>query len=122
MNDKPTTLVIGASENPERYSHIAIHMLREYNFPVKALGLKSGQVADVAIETNKPAIANIDTITLYIGPGHQSEWESYLLELNPRRIIFNPGTENPEFEKKARQQGIQTLEACTLVMLRTGQY
>ncbi len=122
MNLQSTTLVVGASENPERYSNLAIQMLREYGYPVKAVGLKNGQVGDVIIESGKPTLADIDTVTLYVGPRHQVEWESFLLDLNPRRIIFNPGTENPEFEEKARKQGIQTLEACTLVMLRTGQY
>jgi predicted CoA-binding protein len=122
MNETATTLVIGASENPERYSNIAIRMLREYGHPVKAVGLKKGTVADVSIESEKPEMTNVDTVTLYIGPQHQASWETYLLEHKPRRIIFNPGTENPEFEEKARQQGIETLEACTLVLLRTGQY
>ena len=122
MNETATTLVIGASENPERYSNIAIRMLREYGHPVKAVGLKKGTVADVSIESEKPELTNVDTVTLYIGPQHQASWETYLLEHKPRRIIFNPGTENPEFEEKARQQGIETMEACTLVLLRTGQY
>jgi uncharacterized protein len=117
-----TTLVIGASENPERYSYKAINMLRANSIPVVALGLKPGQVADVAFVTGKPELNNIDTITLYIGPKNQPEWYSYLIGLQPRRIIFNPGTENSEFLEMVEKAGIETLEACTLVLLSVKDY
>ena len=86
--------------------------------------IKKGEVLGKPILSifEKPAIPDVDTITLYIGPQHQPEWYDYLISLKPKRIIFNPGTENPEFEKMAEEKGIETLEACTLVMLRTGQY
>ena len=70
----------------------------------------------------KPKIDEVDTVTMYVNPSRQSEWEDYVLSLNPKRIIFNPGTENPSLQSKAEQQGIETLQACTLVMLNTGQY
>ena len=118
------TVIVGASTNPSRYAYIAAEMLTEYNHPIVPIGIKKGQVAGVQILDirEKPKIADVDTITLYIGPPHQPEWYEYLLSLNPRRIIFNPGTENPAFEKMAEMRAIEALEACTLVLLRTNQY
>lgn len=116
------TLVIGASEHPERYSYKAVKMLREYQHEVKALGVREGKIADVEIETKAPQDQNFDTVTMYLNPQRQSEVEDYILSLKPKRIIFNPGTENIEFENKASQQGIKVVEACTLVMLRSNQY
>lgn len=99
-------------------------MLAEYNFETVLLGIKKGEVNGNKILDirEKPEITAVDTITLYIGPQRQPEWYNYLLGLRPKRIIFNPGTENDEFEALARQQGIETLEACTLVMLRSRQF
>ena len=122
MNPGKFTLVIGASEKPERYSNKAIRMLRRYNHPVAAIGLKAGKVEDISFETGKPSYENIDTVTLYVGPAHQSSYIDYVIGLHPKRIIFNPGTENEVFEQKATAAGIYCLEACTLVLLSTGQY
>jgi uncharacterized protein len=116
------TLVIGASTNPSRYSYTAINKLLKYNHPVVAVGLKAGTVAGVPIETTLLAFDNIDTVTLYVNPIHQKEYYKYILSLQPKRIIFNPGTENPEFEKLAEENNIEALEACTLVMLSTHQF
>ncbi len=116
------TLVIGASENPERYANKAIRMLRAHDFPVFAVGLRSGVVEDVSIQTGLPSFHNVDTVTLYVGPANQSAYYDYILSLKPARIIFNPGTENPTFEAKAREAGITCLQACTLVMLSIGAY
>lgn len=116
------TLVIGASTNPERYSFKAITSLRQHNYPVVAHGLKSGEVADIKIQTEWPSNETIDTVTLYVGPQNQSEYIDRILALNPRRIIFNPGTENPAFEQQASEAGILCEEACTLVLLATSQY
>ena len=120
--EKNKTLVIGASDNPARYSNMAIRRLRQYGYGVVAIGRKNTIVGDVLVE-NKPQIRNdIDTITLYINPTHQVEYYEYFLSLEPRRIIFNPGTENDELERLASEKGIQCDEACTLVLLGTGQY
>lgn len=119
---KTHTLVIGASENPERYSNMAIRRLRSKKIPVHAIGLRKGRVEDVDIETGHPAFTEIDTVTLYVGPQHQSEVLDYVVSLHPRRVIFNPGTESTVFENTLRANGIEVLEACTLVMLGTGQY
>ena len=119
---KKKTLVIGASQNPARYSYLAIHKLNAHQHPVVAIGLRKGTVADTVIETEKKPFEDIDTITLYLNPTRQREYYDYILSLNPKRIIFNPGTENEELASLAEQKNIQTLEACTLVMLSTGQY
>lgn len=116
------TLVLGASLNPERYSNIAIHKLREKKHDVNAVGLKSGKVLDVEIDTEKKVYNNIDTVTLYLNPKRQEEYYSYVSDLNPNRVIFNPGTENIEFERMLNQKGIKTEVACTLVLLSTNQY
>ena len=116
------TLVIGASPDPSRYSFIAITMLREYGHPVIAIGKKTGQIGDVAIQKERSEEKDIDTITLYINPGFQKDYYDYIINLHPKRIIFNPGTENPELYELAKSSGIEAIEACTLVLLRTSQY
>ncbi|MCU0380132.1 MAG: CoA-binding protein [Chitinophagaceae bacterium] len=117
-----TTLVMGASDNPARYSYLAVHRLRGYGFPVRAIGRKKVTVADVEVHTEQVPWKDIDTITLYLNPLHQEPYYDYFMSLKPRRIIFNPGTENPELEMLASEAGIDCIEACTLVMLGTGQY
>jgi predicted CoA-binding protein len=121
MNPKKT-LILGASENPKRYSFLAINMLREFGHPVVAIGNKTGKVGDVPFSRERPVLEFIDTVTLYLNPKNQEEYYDYILSLQPQRIIFNPGTENEELEKMAVEKGIQVQEACTLVLLRTGQY
>lgn len=116
------TLVIGASENLERYSNKAMRMLLEYNHPVVAVGKQAGQAYGVAIHADLPSFEELDTITLYLNPMNQKKLYEYILKQKPKRIIFNPGTENPELEEMARAQGIDCLEACTLVLLRSNQF
>ncbi len=116
------TLVIGASEDPTRYSYLAINNLRKKGHDVVAIGNRPGKVLDVSFGKDKLPLEDIDTVTLYINPTRQPDYYDYILSLNPKRIIFNPGTENPELEKKAEAQGIQAMEACTLVLLSTGQF
>lgn len=116
------TLVIGASENPARYAFLAVNRLLRFQHEVKAIGLKTGNVNGVQIDTGKPYYEGIDTITLYINPRRQPEYYDYILNLKPKRVIFNPGTENPELEELLNKNGIEATEACTLVMLSTGQY
>ena len=120
--EKKKTLVIGASANRERYSYLAVEKLSAHQHPVIALGLKKGLIGKVEIETERKAFDNIDTITLYLNPLNQQDYYNYILSLNPKRIIFNPGTENEELSALAKNKGIVTQEACTLVMLSTGQY
>ena len=118
------TLVLGASTNPSRYSYLAIERLRAAEHPVLALGTRTGKVGDVIIHTDWKELdgISIDTITLYIGPDRQTEQYDRILSAKPQRIIFNPGTENPQLEQLAIENGIQPLQACTLVMLSTNQY
>src|ERR1700761_3781664 len=116
------TLVLGASDNPRRYSYLALKQLRSNGHPVVAIGRKGAVVGDVEILTDKPSFTDVDTVTLYLNAGHQAEYYDYLLSLRPTRIIFNPGAENPELVRLAQENGIEPLEACTLVMLNTGQY
>lgn len=116
------TLVLGASKNPDRYSFIAINRLRKFGHPVVAIGKKQSVVADVPIETAKEEYPDVDTITLYLSAENQKEYYEYMLSLHPKRIIFNPGAENDELYEMAEKQGIEPIEACTLVMLSTGQY
>ncbi len=119
---KNKTLVLGASENPERYSNKAILKLLSKGYEVVAIGKKAGKVKNVEIQTQPVKTDDIDTVTLYLNPLHQQPYYDYIRSLKPRRIIFNPGAENEELESLAAQDGIDILEACTLVMLGTGQY
>lgn len=116
------TLVIGASENPARYSNLAVKKLTTYNHPVVAIGKKKGSIDNTVIETAKQQFDDIDTVTLYLNPLNQKEYYDYILSLKPKRIIFNPGTENEELEELAQKNGILAQEACTLVLLSTNQY
>lgn len=118
----PVTLVLGASPNPERYSFLATNLLNENKHQVYAFGIKKGQIGALEITNQWPEKGSIDTVTLYIGPAGQLEYYDAILSLSPRRIIFNPGTENPDLLALANAKGIITIEACTLVMLKTGQY
>ncbi|NOT76582.1 MAG: CoA-binding protein [Cyclobacteriaceae bacterium] len=118
------TVIIGATSNPSRYAYIAAENLKRYGHTIVPLSIKKGEVLGNQILDlrAKPEIKDVDTITLYIGPRNQPEWYDYILSLKPSRVIFNPGTENDEFIKKVNDSGAEALEACTLVMLRTGQY
>jgi predicted CoA-binding protein len=119
---KNKTLVIGASENPDRYANKAANRLVQHGHAVELLGLRSGTVRGNPIRTGQPELNDIDTVTLYVSPKNQTGFYDYIKKLKPRRVIFNPGTENPAFEKDLQQQGIEPIEACTLVMLAVGQY
>jgi hypothetical protein len=119
---KKRTLVVGATDNPTRYAYLAANSLVSKGHPIELLGTKIGTVAGQEIRQGEPHLAEIDTVTLYVGPRNQPPLYDYLLSLLPKRIIFNPGTENPEFEQMARSQGIETVQGCTLVMLSTGQF
>lgn len=122
MSQSKKTLVLGASENPMRYSNIAINRLRSNGHEVIAIGKKTGKVGDIAISTAQEPVNDVDTVTLYLNPAHQRQYYDYILSLHPKRIIFNPGAENDELYDLAQANGIQPVEACTLVMLSTGQF
>lgn len=122
MATEKKTLVLGASQNPARYSYLAMNRLKAHKHPVVAVGRREAEVAGIPISKSPVKEDGIDTVTLYLNPTHQKEYYDYILDLHPKRIIFNPGTENPELEKLAEERGIEPIEACTLVMLATGQY
>jgi predicted CoA-binding protein len=122
MANQKKTIVLGASSNPQRYSYLALQRLRANNHPVIAIGKQEGKTGDVDIITSQPKVEDIDTVTLYLNPKNQKEYYDYILSLNPKRIIFNPGAENDELAQKAAAKGIKPVEACTLVLLSTGQY
>ena len=122
MNKSKKTLVLGASDNPSRYSYLAVNRLRSHGHPVVAIGKKNAMVADVPIEKEKKDWNDVDTVTLYLNPTHQQQYYDYILSLKPKRIIFNPGAENDELADLAIKNGITPIEACTLVLLSTNQY
>ncbi|MEM7186191.1 MAG: CoA-binding protein [Bacteroidota bacterium] len=116
------TLVVGASSNPSRYSNIAMHRLVAKGHPVVAIGAREGEVAGVSFSAEKKHFPAVDTVTIYIGVKRQPDYYDYLISLRPKRVIFNPGTENPEFYELLRQHEIEVEVACTLVLLSTDQY
>ena len=120
MNKK--TLVLGASTNPDRYSFLAVNKLLANHHSVLAVGNKAGNIQSVTIQKEMPTDTDIDTVTLYLNPNNQIPYYDDILAIKPKRIIFNPGTENEELAKLAQQKGIETIEACTLVMLSTSQF
>ena len=116
------TLILGASNKPERYSYQAVERLLFHGHSIVALGNRPGEILGNQLHTEKKEWKGIDTVSLYLGPQRQEEYYNYILSLQPRRVLFNPGTENPVFEKKLADQGIGVERACTLVLLATNQY
>ena len=119
---KNETLVVGASLNPDRYSNKAIRALKANGFSIKAIGIQDGEVQGVKIQTEKSNFKLIDTVSLYLNKERQKAYYEYIISLNPRRVIFNPGTENAEFEGLLEKEGILAEVACTLVLLSLRQY
>lgn len=116
------TLVLGASINPDRYSYLAINRLVDNGHEVRAIGIKEGEVSGVKIYTTKKMFRDIDTITLYLNKKNQAEFYDYILKLKPKRVLFNPGTENIELENLLSENNIAFEKACTLVLLGIGEY
>jgi uncharacterized protein len=115
--DQKRTLVVGASLRKERFSNIAVRRLTEHHVPVIAVGLRSGEIEGISVQKPFPVVENIHTVTMYVGPKNQPFWYDFILNANPRRVIFNPGTPNEEFEQMLTDRGIEVVEECTLVML-----
>ena len=116
------TLVVGATEKTGRYANLAAYSLLRHGHEIELVGLREGQIEGNPIRTGQPVLEDIDTVTMYVGPQNQPNLYDYIKSLKPRRVIFNPGAENPEFEKQLQAEGIQPIEACTLVMLSVGTY
>jgi predicted CoA-binding protein len=122
MNKIKKTVIIGASTDPARYSYKAAAMLNAHDVPFVPVGIKKGELFGQDILNGQPTIDEVDTVTLYVGPQNQEAWADYIVSLKPRRVIFNPGTENQDLKNKVEQSGAEAVEACTLVLLSTGQY
>ncbi|MEP3387648.1 MAG: CoA-binding protein [Reichenbachiella sp.] len=122
--NKKLTVVLGATTDPSRYAYLAAERLESHHQPFKLVSIKKGELfgQEFLDLKTKPNIEGVDTVTLYIGTARLTEWIDYILSLQPKRIIFNPGTENMELAKAAEAMGIETVFGCTLVMLGTGQY
>lgn len=116
------TLILGASDNPERYSYQAAALLNQKGFEFVLVGRRTGMLFGVPIQKHFPEPGSIHTLTLYVGPQHQSEFAEEIVKLKPERVIFNPGTENPVLQRQLDEAGIPWQESCTLVLLSTGQY
>jgi uncharacterized protein len=113
-------VVLGASPNPERYSYQAVQILLQRNYTVIAVGIRHGFIGDLPILTGMPDVDSVDTLLLYIGPGHQKDYYESIIKLAPRRVIFNPGTENPELINLCIKNRIEVIQDCSLVMLCSG--
>jgi len=122
MVSNKKTIVLGASNNPERYSFLVVEKLKKHHHSVVAVGNKAGNIGDTPIVTGFPEEQGVDTVTLYLNPVLQEQYYQYILSLKPKRIIFNPGTENAALSELAKANDIVALEACTLVLLGSGQY
>ncbi|MEM6397837.1 MAG: CoA-binding protein [Bacteroidota bacterium] len=120
--DKNATLVLGATPNSDRYANIATKRLLAAGQSVELVGIKQGDIDGIPIQNDRPDLKNIDTVTLYVGTKHLDDWSDYIFSLQPRRIIFNPGTEHTGIIAAAREKGIEAEIACTLVMLASNQY
>lgn len=116
------TLVLGATPNPERYAFLAVRRLLSHGHETVPVGIRNGEIDGLAIQQGTPVQEGVDTVTLYVGPERQPAYYDYIFSLHPKRIIFNPGTENAELEQMAHAKGIKTVEGCTLVMLSIGAY
>ena len=116
------TVIIGATVNPERYAFKAAQMLLKFGHEICLYGLRAGQVNDIPIQTSLTHCEQVDTVTLYVSEKNQAEYIPFILALKPKRVIFNPGTESAHFQNICEENGIEAAEACTLVLLSTGQY
>lgn len=117
-----STLVIGASLKESRYSNICVRTLVSGQFPVTAIGLREGLIDETPVQTGFPKLQNIHTVSLYLGPDNQKSWYKYIMELNPERVVFNPGAENDEFEEMLTEAGVEVVEGCTIVMVKGGTF
>jgi len=116
------TVILGASPNPQRYSHKAVLALHNNNHEVFPIGIREGKIGEIDIILEKPQIAYVHTFSMYLSIDNQLAYYDYIIKTKPKRIIFNPGSENPELAKLAQEAGITTENACTLVLLRIGAY
>lgn len=123
MSTKERVVVLGASPKRERYSNQAVRLLVEYGHTVIPVNPAQSVIEDIPVVLSLDQVeGRIDTVTVYLAPRHSATLAAALLQLNPRRVIFNPGTESPELQKLMEEGGIEVVEGCTLVMLKTGKF
>lgn len=122
LTERKKTLVLGASPNPIRFSHKAVKSLLRHDEEVVAVGFREGLIVEEEILTGLPSIEGVHTVSIYIGSSRQSEYYDYILSLKPKRVIFNPGTVNPEFMARLAKEGVEIVSECMLVMLNDGEY
>lgn len=122
MDTSRKVLVLGATTNPERYAYRAAESLTKHGFDIIPVGVRKGAVFEKTILNDKSLVPEVHTVTLYVGPANLVEWEDYIIALTPKRVIFNPGTENKPFEERLQKEGIEVEEACTLVLLNLGAF
>ncbi|MFH0895373.1 MAG: CoA-binding protein [Bacteroidota bacterium] len=122
MSKSKKTIVIGASPDPSRFSYKAVKRLTEDGHPVIAIGNKEGEIEGIKILNDKPNIQDVHTVTMYLNSSNQAEYVDYIINMKPKRVIFNPGSENDAFAAQLKQKGIEVDESCTLVMLSTELY
>jgi predicted CoA-binding protein len=122
LTERKKTLVLGASPNPVRFSHKAVKSLLRHDEEVVAVGFREGLIVEEEIITGQPSIEGVHTVSIYIGSSRQAEYYDYILSLKPKRVIFNPGTVNPEFMARLKKEGIEPVSECMLVMISEGEY
>jgi len=122
LAERKKTVILGASPNPVRFSHKAVKSLLRHDQEVVALGFREGLIAEEEIQLGMPPIEEVDTVSIYIGSSRQSDYYDYILSLKPKRVIFNPGTVNPEFMARLKREGIEPVAECMLVLLSEGDY
>ena len=122
LAERKKTVILGASPNPVRFSHKAVKSLLRHDQEVVAVGLREGLIGEEEIQVGMPPIEEVDTVSIYIGSSRQSDYYDYILSLKPKRVIFNPGTVNPEFMARLKREGIEPVAECMLVLLSEGEY
>jgi predicted CoA-binding protein len=122
LSESKKTVVLGASPNPVRFSHKAVKSLLRNEQEVVAVGFKKGLIVEEEILVGKPEIENVHTVSIYIGSSRQADYYDYIISLKPKRVIFNPGTVNPEFMGRLKREGIEPVAECMLVLLNDGEY
>lgn len=120
--EKGKTVVLGAAENPDRYSCKAVKALLRNDYEVVPVGFRAGLIKDIEILTGKPHVEDVDTILIYMGARKQTDFYEYILNLKPRRVVFNPGAENPELQDILKEKGIEVVKDCALIMINTDHY
>ncbi len=114
--------ILGASDDKDRYSYMAFRLLKDHGYLPVPIHPSLGEIEGEKVFKSLSEAPSADTLTLYVNPKISSQMMADIIKFGAKRVIFNPGTENPELREKLHQNGVEVLEACTLVMLKTGQF